>query len=87
MVSLATLSAFLHPSEMMSDISGLKLISRDKLEAGSRYQVSVKAELDKGNLPVFLNYVFFFASMWDFETQWHTHEFLYPLPVLKGHKK
>jgi len=79
--------SFDEAQEMMSDISGLKLIARDKLNAGSRYQISTKAALDKVSLPFFLNYVFFFATMWDFETQWHTHEFFYPLPVSKGAKQ
>lgn len=76
--------SFEEAKEMMSDISGLKVVSRDKLQVGSRYRISAKAELDKVNLPFLLNYIFFFASMWDFETQWHTHEFLYPLSILKG---
>lgn len=79
--------SFDEAKQMMSDISGLKFISRDKLEVGSRYRISVKAELDKGNLPRFLNYIFFFATMWDFETQWHSHDFFYPLSVLKGPEK
>ena len=73
--------------QMMSEINGLKLVNRDRMRTEWRYRVSAKAELDKVNLPFFLNYIFFFASMWDFETQWHSHEFLYPLPLLKGPEK
>ena len=79
--------SFAEAKQMMSEINGLKLVNRDRMRTEWRYRVSAKAELDKVNLPFFLNYIFFFASMWDFETQWHSHEFLYPLPLLKGPEK
>lgn len=79
--------SFDEAKQMMSDIIGLKVISRDKLQVGSRYRISVKAELGKESIPFFINYMFFFATMWDFETQWHSHEFFYPLSGLKGPEK
>lgn len=35
------------------------------------------AELNKIRLPFHLHYVFFFLSLWDFETDWHTIKFTY----------
>jgi len=28
-------------------------------------------------LPFFLNYIFFFISLWDFETSWHSIDLVY----------
>jgi len=35
------------------------------------------AELDKIRLPLYLHYVFFFLSLWDFETDWYAVDFLF----------
>ena len=35
------------------------------------------AELNKIQLPLYLHYVFFFLSLWDFETDWHSVDFRY----------
>ena len=40
-------------------------------------QIRAKAELSKLTLPFFLHYVFFFVSLWDFETDWYTIDFIY----------
>lgn len=69
--------SFDEAKKMMSEISGLQLIPLARLEKGSRYEIAAKAELDKVKLPFLLNYILFFASVWDFETQWHTYEFVY----------
>ena len=37
----------------------------------------VKAELEKVRLPLYLHYVLFFVSLWDFETDWFTIDFIY----------
>jgi len=37
----------------------------------------VKAELEKVRLPLYLHYVLFFVSLWDFETDWYTVDFIY----------
>ena len=39
---------------------------------GDRYKLRVKAELEKIKLPLFLDYIFLFVKLWDFETSWHT---------------
>ncbi len=62
---------------LMSEIVGLKVCELNKLRKGSRYKVSMMAELDKIRLPLHLHYVFFFLSLWDFKTDWYTMEFKY----------
>ena len=69
--------SFDEAKKMMSEINGLELVPLRKLQKGSRYEITAKAELDKVRLPFLLNYIFFFASMWDFETEWHSYEFVY----------
>jgi len=46
--------------ELMADVVALKVIRLDKLKKGAHYQIRMKAELDKIELPFYLNYVLFF---------------------------
>jgi len=62
---------------VMSQISGIKVTGIKNLKRGHRYQVQAMAELNKIRLPFYLHYVFFFLSLWDFETDWQTIEFTY----------
>ncbi len=72
-----TTSSFAEAQQWMSEIKSLSVVELNKLEKGTRYQVHAKAELDKVQLPFFLNYVFFFVSLWDFETGWQSVDFVY----------
>jgi len=63
--------------KLMCKIDNLSLIPLDRLERGSQYQIRAKAELMKITLPFYLHYLLFFVSMWDFETEWHTIDFIY----------
>jgi len=62
---------------LMTEIDGLKVVTVDKLERGKKYQIQAKAELDKLTLPFYLHYILFFVSLWDFETDWYTIDFVY----------
>jgi hypothetical protein len=48
-----------------------------KLKKGHKYILRLKAELSKVRLPFYLHYIFFFTSLWDFETDWYAVEFVY----------
>ena len=61
----------------MSELNGIEFISLDQLEKGARYYLRVKATLDEVRLPLHLEYLFFFVSLWDFETDWVRQEFVY----------
>ena len=63
--------------ELMADVVALKVIRLNKLRKGAFYQIRMKAELDKIELPFYLNYVLFFLSLWDFETDWYSVAFRY----------
>ncbi len=72
-----TTESFEDAKKLMSEIKSLKLVSLKKMTKGATYQVNAKAELDRVELPFFLNYILFFASLWDFETDWASFEFIY----------
>ena len=68
---------FEEAQKLMSEIDNFILIPLNRLEKGKQYQIRAKAELMKMTLPFYLHYVLFFVSMWDFETEWHTIDFIY----------
>ena len=63
--------------KLMTDIDSLKIVELKKLIKGQQYQIRAKAELSKKTLPFYLHYVLFFVSLWDFETDWYTVDFIY----------
>lgn len=72
----ATLS-FDEAQRLMTQIDSLKVVALSRLEKGRQYQIRAKAELSKVTLPFYLHYVLFFLSLWDFETDWYTVDFIY----------
>lgn len=62
---------------LLSEIVGLEVSPLNSLQKGGKYEIRMMAELDKIRLPLYLHYVFFFLSLWDFETDWYTVEFRY----------
>ncbi len=69
--------SFYEAKKLMTEIDSLAIVSLDKLEKGKQYQVRTKAKLSKLTLPFYLHYVLFFVSLWDFETDWYTIDFIY----------
>ncbi|MBW1764542.1 MAG: DUF4390 domain-containing protein [Deltaproteobacteria bacterium] len=63
--------------KLMADVVALKVTSISNLQKGMSYQLWMMAELDKIRLPFYLHYVFFFLSLWDFETDWYINDFIY----------
>jgi hypothetical protein len=70
-------SDFEKAKDAMSRISNLHVAKLTNLTKGERYQVRMMAELDKIRLPFYLHYVFFFLSLWDFNTDWYTVDFIF----------
>lgn len=62
---------------MMNEIRNITIISSDRLEKGKPYRLKAKAQLNKVRLPLYLHYILFFISLWDFETEWQTIDFTY----------
>ena len=69
--------SFEEAQRLMTEIDSLKVVSLSQLEKGKQYQIRAKAELSKMTLPFYLHYVLFFVSLWDFETDWYTIDFIY----------
>ncbi|MFK5953850.1 MAG: DUF4390 domain-containing protein [Desulfobacterium sp.] len=63
--------------ERMTDITGFTIVPMDQLIRGNKYQIRIKAEMKKIKLPLYLHHVFFFLSLWNFETDWYTMDFIY----------
>ena len=71
------IQSFDEAQRLMTEVDSLKVISLSKLTKGTLYQLRAKAELGKVTLPFYLHYVLFFVSLWDFETDWYTIDFIY----------
>jgi len=69
--------SFKEARKLMSEVDGIKVVPLKWLEAGKQYQIRSKAELSEITLPFYLHYVLFFVSLWDFETDWYTIDFIY----------
>jgi hypothetical protein len=66
---------FVQAKQWMSTVKDLPLVPLWRLERNQAYQLRVKAELSKVELPLFFRYIFFFVSLWDFETDWQKAPF------------
>jgi len=62
---------------LMSRIEGLAVIDIRQMQKDRQYHLQAKAELREMTLPFYLHYVFYFVSLWDFETDWHSVVFVY----------
>lgn len=72
-----TLQDFDKAKKLMAEVVALKVTSLQNLRKGARYRVRMMAQLDRIELPLYLHYVLFFLSLWDFETDWHEVDFRY----------
>jgi hypothetical protein len=67
--------SFAEAQKAMTEISNLKILPFDRLENDGGYQIGIKAELSKANLPSKLRSAFFFSPSWGFETDWYILDF------------
>jgi hypothetical protein len=74
---LISVPDFHEARNLMSKIVGIKVTELSRLHQGKRYEIQMMAELEKIRLPLYLDYVFFFLSLWNFETDWYTVNFTY----------
>ncbi len=73
---ILTSKDFVQAKHLMAEVE-TKVAPVFKLKKGEKYQLSLKAELNKVTLPLYLHYIFFFVSLWNFETNWHKVVFTY----------
>jgi hypothetical protein len=74
---MRVVKSFDEAKKLMAEVTALKLTPIENLHKGGRYQVAMMAELEKVKLPLYLHYVLFFVSLWDFKTGWETMDFRY----------
>ncbi len=72
-----TTESFEEAQGLMARIDRLKVVPLSRLEKGQQYQIRAKAELSKVTLPFYLHHALFFLSLWDFETDWYTVDFIF----------
>jgi hypothetical protein len=62
---------------LMTEIDNLKIFPLNHLIKGEKYQLRIKAKLDRVTLPLSLHNILIFVSFWDFETNWYLINFTY----------
>ena len=55
----------------MAELNGIALVPLKDLHKDTLYYVMIKAKLDSRQLPMYMEYILFIVSLWDFETDWH----------------
>jgi hypothetical protein len=61
----------------MTDFNGIVAVPLSVLARGNNYYALIKIKMDKVRLPLHMEYVFLFVSLWDFETSWYQQRFSY----------
>ena len=69
--------SFQEAQRYMTEIDGLVVYPLDGLTKGGQYQIRTMAEMNKTTLPWKMHYILFFVSLWDFETDWYTIDFIF----------
>jgi hypothetical protein len=70
-------SDFESAQKAMMDFNGMIAVPLSSLVKGNNYYAMIKVKMDKVRLPLHMEYVFFFISLWDFETSWYQQRFSY----------
>ena len=63
---------FEEAKKWMAKVESVEIRPSSELRPGIPTYLRIKAELDPVRLPLHLEYLFFFVSLWDFDTDWHT---------------
>jgi len=61
----------------MTELNGVVVAQVRQLQKNKPTYIMIKAKLDRARLPLGMEYVFFFASLWDFETDWYKQRFMF----------
>jgi hypothetical protein len=72
-----TFQTFEQAKKAMADLNGVVVYQVNSLEQDRSYYLKMKAKLEQVRLPLHMEYLFFFVSLWDFETEWHKQNVTY----------
>ena len=72
---ILTFDSMEEAEQVLNDINGLKVIELAKLAPETTYHLRVRADVYQKSLPLSLNLVVPFLSLWDKETEWQSIEF------------
>jgi len=64
-------SDFEEAKGLMAKVEDVEIPASSPLKPEAPTHLRIKAELDPVRLPLHLEYLLFFVSLWDFETDWH----------------
>ncbi|MBW2617883.1 MAG: DUF4390 domain-containing protein [Deltaproteobacteria bacterium] len=67
----ATTNDWSRAQQLMTDISGLRIIPLAAIERGATYRLRIRALIHKPKLPPVLSLIFFFVPLGDIETEWY----------------
>ena len=59
---------FENAQKAMADFNGIIASPLSALDKGNQHYLKMRIKIDKVRLPLYMEYVFFFVSFWDFET-------------------
>jgi hypothetical protein len=59
----------------MADYNGIIIVPLKALSKGNNYYLKMKVKIDKVRLPLHMEAIFLFVSLWDFETSWYQQNF------------
>lgn len=61
----------------ITELNGVVVAPVKQLQRYTPTYIMIKAKLDKVRLPLGMEYVFLFVSLWDFETDWYKQRFMF----------
>jgi hypothetical protein len=61
----------------ITELNGVVVVPVMQLQKYTPTYIMIKAKLDKVRLPLGMEYVFVFVSLWDFETDWYKQRFMF----------
>ncbi|MFH1081022.1 MAG: DUF4390 domain-containing protein [Pseudomonadota bacterium] len=61
----------------ITELNGVVVAPVRQLQRYTPTYIMIKAKLDKVRLPLGMEYIFFFVSLWDFETDWYKQRFMF----------
>jgi hypothetical protein len=68
---------FASAKRAITELNGVVVAPVMQLQRYTPTYIMIKAKLDKVRLPLGMEYVFVFVSLWDFETDWYKQRFMF----------